>query len=543
MQSGDILNKNKAYLTFSLLVLAGAFGIVLYYIWGKIFITEYQSDCTDTLLWAQATLESGSLFKNTFDYAYRLAFGGQWLFMPFLKLFGVGMTALRAGMSLFFTLYTIVLIFFFRSLDHRWYEALFEAAVMLLAMCATKKTREIFYGHIIHYSLAIFYLLAAFIFLRLAANAKSRGKFIIYAILLTVILFMCSANGTVQMLFVTLPMLVGCIIEFYLHRDKKLLTTICTIILAALMGFLFSHSLNTNYSDSYSVIVPSGNWGENLANFPLRWISLFYQLPGRNLDAFTSLWLKTVFKTIIALSMLLGLILSFSRHTQIKNREARLFLYTTWAMFAAFLFFFTFGKISDVDWRITPLVVGCEITILILFRQLLSEKTERTVSTGLTLLYGLMLIVHSLSNGLSVLRISYDKKIWFAEDGLLETLKTHDLDYGYITSYWLSNSITVLSDNTIRPRVVSIDENKTIYLNPFNSDLEWYNTQPGRDRYFLVLRADEYAPEMPEAKQASEIYSCIQEDTRNMRTDEYIILVHDHNIMQEEYEKLLPRYQ
>ena len=534
--------KSGFSLLISILVLLGTIGIVLYYIWGNVFITEYQSDCTDTLLWAQATLESGSLFKKTFDYAYRLAFGGQWLFIPFLKLFGVGMTSLRAGMSLFVILYTTVLVFFFRSLSHRWYAALGEAAVMLLAMCATKKTREIFYGHIIHYSLAVFYLLTAFIFLRLGTNAKTREKSIIFTALLTVTLFMCSANGTVQMLFVTLPMLAGCIIEFYLHRDKRLLPPICAAILAALTGFLFSHSLNTNYSDSYSVIVPSGNWGENLANFPLRWISLFYQLPGRNLDVFTSLWLKTVFKSIIALAMLFGLVLSFSRHTQIESREGRLFLYTTWAMFAAFLYFFTFGKISDVDWRMTPLVVACEITVLILFSQSLSQKAERTVSTGLTLLCGLMLIVHSISNGLSVLRLSYDKKIWFAEDGLMETLKAHDLDYGYITSYWLSNSITVLSDNTIRPRVVSIDENKTIYLNPFNSDLEWYNTQPGRTRYFLALRADEYDPEMPEAREATEIYNCIQEDTRNMRTDKYIILVHDHNIMQEEYEKLLPRY-
>jgi hypothetical protein len=140
------------------------------------------------------------------------------------------------------------------------------------------------------------------------------------------------------------------------------------------------------------------------------------------------------------------------------------------------------------------------------------------------------------------LRISYDKKIWFAEDGLLETLKAHDLDYGYITSYWLSNSVAVLSDNTIRPCVVSIDDGH-LYLNLFNSDLEWYEDQPGRDRWFLALTESEYDPEMPEAKEASEKYTCTQEDTRNSRTNNYVILVLDHNIMQEEYEALLPRYQ
>ena len=92
---------NKTFFRiFCLLFLIGAFGIVQYYIWGNAFITEFQADCTDTLFWADASLKSGSLFDPEFDYAYRLAFGGQWLFMPFLKVFGIGIKALRCGMCL-----------------------------------------------------------------------------------------------------------------------------------------------------------------------------------------------------------------------------------------------------------------------------------------------------------------------------------------------------------------------------------------------------------------------------------------------------------
>ena len=198
----------------SIIFLVCAFGIVQYYIWDSAFITEFQSDCTDTLLWAQSTLESGSLFKPTFDYAYRLAFGGQWLFMPFLKIFGVGMTALRAGMCLFTVLFTLALAFFFRSLGCRWTTSFAETAVMLLAACATKKTREIFYGHVIHYSLAVMYLLLAFIFLRLTLNGQSSRRRITGAALFTLALFMCSANGTVEMLYVTVPLLAACVLEW-----------------------------------------------------------------------------------------------------------------------------------------------------------------------------------------------------------------------------------------------------------------------------------------------------------------------------------------
>ena len=59
----------------------------------------------------------------------------------------------------------------------------------------------------------------------------------------------------------------------------------------------------------------------------------------------------------------------------------------------------------------------------------------------------------------------------------------------------------------------------------------------------LAVREAEYSPLLKEAGEATETYHCIQEDTRNMRTDPYVIMVFDHNIMQEEYEELLPRYQ
>ena len=533
--------QGKLFLIFSVLIFAGALGIVLYYIWGNAFITELQSDCTDTLLWAQASLESGKLFKPGFDYAYRLAFGGQWLFMPFLKLFGVGTAALRCGMTLFTLVFAAALVFFFRSLGCRAEISFAEAGIMLLALCATKKTREIFYGHVIHYSLAVFYLMLAFIFLRLLLRGKGVRGTLVPGTLLTLVLFMCSANGTVEILYVTLPLLIGCLIEAFLSGRKKLLVVCACVILAAGAGYLFSNSLNTHYSDGYSVVVPWTEWAENFLRIPVRWISLFYPLPERNLDSFTSLWIRTVFKAVIALVILAGFLLSFSRYKTLKRAEERIFVFTAWAMFAAFLFFFVFGKISDVDWRMTPLLFAGEVVVLLLFNQLDLKAPERTLSGGLALLCGAVLVLQAASNGLSVLRIPYDRKIWYAEDGLLETLKANGLDYGYITSYWLSNSVTVLSDDTIRVRAVSFDDGH-LYLNPFNSDLAWYDDQPERDRYFLAMKESQYDPELPFVREALETYTCFQEDTRNSIKENYVILVFDHNIMKEEHDALVPRY-
>ena len=537
-----IMRKYKTPLAvLSVLFLLGALGIVLFFILGKAFITEYHSDFTDTLLWANASMESGRLFKPSFDYAYRLAFGGQWLFMPFIRLFGVGMKALRGGMCLFALLFTAALILFFRSLHGSLSLSFFEAGVMLLAVCSTKKVREIFFGHIIHYSLAVFYLLLAFILLSCIFSGKTAAKRTAAAVLFTIVLFMCSANGTVQMLYVTLPLLAGCLLEGYLAKDKRMLGICGCICAAAAAGFLFSKSLNTNYSDSYSVIVPASDWAENLRNFPLRWISLFYQLPDRNLYAFTSLWLKTVFRIIAALLMLVGMLLSFIRSGLVERREERIFIFTSWAMFTGLLFFFVFGKISDVDWRLTPLFFAAQIVVLILFRRVLAGRSGRTVSGAMTLVCGLVLLAQVLSNGFTVLRIPYDRKLWYAEDGLLETLKAHDLNYGYITSYWHSNCITVLTDDTIRVRPVAWDEGRP-YLNPFNCDVAWYDDQPGQERYFLAVKDTEYDPDSGLAKEALETYTCFHEDTRNSRPENYVIMVLDRNVMKEEYDRVIDRY-
>ncbi len=534
------MNK-KIFMTLSILILIGAVGIVQYYIWGNAFITEFQADCTDTLFWANASLESGTLFKQDFEYAYRLAFGGQWLFMPFLRHFGLGMTALRCGMSLFAVIFTIVLILFFRSMNCRWEVSFIETAVMLLAVCAVKKTREIFFGHVIYYSLAVLYLLLAFIFLKRALNGASTGRRIFSAILLTAVLIMCSANGTVEMLYVTLPMLAGCLLEFCLNGNKRIPGLCVCICAAAGIGFLFSKSLNTNYLDSHSVIIPADNWSSNLSVFPLRWISLFYQLPGRDLDAFSPVWIKTVFKLIVSFVMLAGLAVSFSGYKKADDAEGRIFIFTTWAMFAAFLFFFTFGRVSGAEWRLTPLVFACQVVILLMFNHLFDGSRERTMSGLLTALCGTILIIHALSNGLSVLRISYDDKIWFAEDGLLGTLKAHGLNYGYITDYWMSNSITVISNDTVRSRAVAWDEDRP-YLNLFNSDISWYDDQPGQEKYFLAVRDYEYDPSLNLAEESSETYFCNQENTRHGSRDNYVIMVFDRNIMKEEYDNLIDRY-
>lgn len=69
-------------------------------------------------------------------------------------------------------------------------------------------------------------------------------------------------------------------------------------------------------------------------------------------------------------------------------------------------------------------------------------------------------------------------------------LKAHQLEYGFAT-FLNSATTTVLSDNEIRVRRFEIFDNKPSYWDWQNSPL-WFEDQPGIDRYFVLLSADEY---------------------------------------------------
>jgi hypothetical protein len=116
----------------------------------------FHSDCTDTILWAQAAYEARSLFNPGFTYAALFPFGGPLLMLPWVGLFGVSMTAHTLGMLAFLILFAAALFFLLRSLgwDSRWTAA--ALALLLPALSLSDKSREIFWGHILYYNLGCF---------------------------------------------------------------------------------------------------------------------------------------------------------------------------------------------------------------------------------------------------------------------------------------------------------------------------------------------------------------------------------------------------
>ena len=97
------LDKKKickiASIVLPLLLILLSFAVVVYYILGPAE-GYFHSDCTDTLLWAQASYDSGKLISDNFKYAALLPFGGNLLMLPFIPIFGVSMTTHNIGMVL-----------------------------------------------------------------------------------------------------------------------------------------------------------------------------------------------------------------------------------------------------------------------------------------------------------------------------------------------------------------------------------------------------------------------------------------------------------
>ena len=110
--------KCKTFLNMlSILGIAGVFAVIAYYI---LFPAEgyLHSDCTDTILWAQASYDSGKLIYDGFQYAAVLPFGGNLLMLIFMPFFGYSMMTHNLGMLLFLLLFILAAVFFCRSLGY-----------------------------------------------------------------------------------------------------------------------------------------------------------------------------------------------------------------------------------------------------------------------------------------------------------------------------------------------------------------------------------------------------------------------------------------
>ena len=519
-----------------------ACGIIQYFIWSDLFIQEFDADVAENVIWAQASVESGRLLNPNFYYTQILPFGGNLIFTPIVRHYGVNLFSLRLGMSIWSGLFALVLAGFFLCLKWNLPASFFSAAFILMFLSGTEKLREIFWTHVVHYNLSLFYLMLAFIFLSgMIHPDRKRRMFSLIGFELCLILG--SANNIAVVLFFSVCILCGIILERFLLEGLPLLLNKENLILFAesaagvliglLLGRILAADASTAYIDNYSVFSSADRWMSNLLAFPNNWFSMFTNLPENIVPFFSSVGIKLLLRILAAL-LIFGLSWrTLSLWHSIGSRLERIFICCHWFICAVTLFFYVFGVISSSPWRIIPMFFTSLAAVLIILKHDLSHLTETGPEIQL-LDFGTLLSIFLYAGicSFTVFHQNANTDLWFGQDRILKTLADHGLRYGYNLDYWFANSITVLTEERIKVREVILKDGK---LSPsyHQSNIQWYEDQPDVDRYFLVCQEDEfwYHPEFAEG--AVETYRATQERTFTKGPVGFFIFVYDMNIFQD----------
>ncbi|MCI8668057.1 MAG: hypothetical protein HFI34_00830 [Lachnospiraceae bacterium] len=512
------------------IILVGIFSflLVLYYV---IFVARgyYHSDCTDTILWAEASLDAKALMNQDFAYACLLPFGGQLLMLPFVAVFGVGMKAQILGMTLFYLIFVIALIYFAKALNFsiKWIAVLLSS--LLLLVSASEKLREIFWGHIIYYSLGILFLMvgAALVF-RIIQWDKINVLHMLALFLWTVL---CSMNGIQAIAIYALPVLAAVAAERFFDfqtgwKDNSNISRYAVLVLLALgilAGVLAGSKVNGNltagYAEAYSSFSKSSEWIGNLGElFPS-----FMSLLGVDISDNTLLYSREgifhLLRIICALLLLTVPVVMACMYRKFESKAYHLMIFIHHFMTLLILMGWVFGKLNSANWRLSP-IVATSVILCVMFVRWIFQNTSYK---RLLLLIVVPITCVWLITSYELLTMEKQTRTNEHLNDLAEYLEENDLEYGYAT-FWYANIITMMSDSRVKVRGISLEEDgyrKRLY----QTNTNWYEDIDGYDKYFVILSNREmeeyYNQPQYDYEKADEILKC----------GVYNILIYDYNIM------------
>ena len=409
-------------------VLLGAF---VYYIVGP-SRGFFQSDCTDTLYWAQSTIDAGRVFNPDFTYAALLPFGANLWYIPLIGLTGMTMTTQLAGMVIFLFIFAGSVAFLMRSLGWSRSWRLIGLSAMLLILSSSDKLREIMWGHVIYYSLGMLLvclclglavrLLQRDVFLPKAAAAGSRFRRIAALAALFVLVWGSALDGLQMIALCLIPVAGAILAELFFNngvhwKDSRAYQAVSmaffllgsTIIGLAILLWLRRGGINASYANGYSGYSSSLEWGKNLSLL----IPGYLGLLGVRVEKDTSFGSLTSFITLIRLAgaFILAVcpILLLGNYRKIQERPTRLLLWAHVLNSAVILFAFIFGELSGANWRLTPFLgSSILVTIAALRHFWLTKQPANPVPRRLVALAAAVIILFSGINLVDLYHYPFD---------------------------------------------------------------------------------------------------------------------------------------
>lgn len=501
-----------------------SFGICLYYI-VCLSKGDFHSDCTDSLYWANATVESGKVFDENFRYAAMLPFSASLWFIPIIKLFGVTMRAQIIGMSVFLVLFTTAIWFMCRSMNWSVRATCSMISALLLILSGSEKLREFMWGLVIYYSLALLIICVGTglvfrfekHFAGLVSSAKKK-KSIVGAVIfgaLTALLFAGNATNGFQMIAIaTVPVLAGIFAERFFDGRQKLFSSssipaavmILTVIVSTLCGLVILKLLKgekaAGYTSVYSMFSGISDWYGNFTKL----FSQFPELIGISIKKSDRMISKEAIVYLIRLAGMLVItvipLVGLFGYKKLHDKGTRFVLWVHLSLTAVILFGYICGRISNANWRLTPIIGSSVMATVAIFREWLDEIfpkkstdeaennekcNEKRVCLRLGVILSAVIVMFGAVNFNEIRKMPRDYE--HPLEAVANDLEAHGLEYGYAT-FWRSQALTMLSDSKVRVRETLVKSDGVI-TDYYQSSRLWYEDQPGIDKYFIMLSDDE----------------------------------------------------
>lgn len=518
-----------ALAVISALPVAAALALVIYYILGP-GEGYFHSDCTDSIVWANATVESGKIFDPDFKYAALLPFSASAWMVPLIRIFGYGMTAHNIAMIIFAVIFAASVWFCFRSFGMgRGFCGIATFAVLML-LSSSDKLREIMWGHVIYYSIGLCVLFFALgIAARLLDGGTSRRRYVLLIVLLALLSAGAATDGMQIIAIAILPTAAALIAERIFCGKDKLVSEASVPSLSALIAVvggtavgmllleLMKNGVSAGYADAYSGWSSPTEWVGNAQLF----FRHFMTLMGLNVVERDSLFAVASFGNMIrigiSLVILAAPLVMLVLYRRLSTVGACLCVWAHLVLSAVIIFGFICGKLSAANWRLTPIAGSAVLVTLVgayelwlAGRRALSapagnadgaagtDKTGETdaaasgrVAARAGALLTAFVMLASLLPAATIAAMPAD----YGSDNnlhrIIDFCRAHELEYGYAT-FWNGPAVTVLSDSDVTVRQINVDRVKGIYPYYYQSDLDWY-ADTSHDRYFVILTASEAA--------------------------------------------------
>ena len=547
--SSSANNKILTFAGFGLLLLAVC--SVMTYLWGDLLISEFQADICDTLLWAENAYKSGRLLSPAYYYPYVIPFGGQLLMLPFIPVFGASLTTIRLGMTLFFALYTAVLVTFFYVVVFRSAAPSFlSAGCIILLLESNKKLREVMYAHVIHYSLAVIFVLLMLTFLTLFLSAEKDGstgrkRKRLYLAFLAATVFFCSADGLVTVALALVPFAGGYILERLIYAvfeknadkgrtDKRELAPVLAAAFPAAAGYtvyyILKSGMHANYSKKYYTLVAPTKWFSNFKNFVRYWVKYFMR-PALYGDALPLTFklsasgkvfnaVQIIFMCVIIILLVVLTFVCWKR----LDRIGKITVMSAWTESAVTALLFTVTPISDTNWRMIPMFILILVALAVLIKAALNGKP--LVRTSVLAVSALTVLI-AANAGAGVLCAKTNTDVWYGEGTFLTVLKEHDLHYGFSTYGTFCQLASVLSDGDVQMYQIGYDDYEGVYWPLlYQNKLSDFTPPEGCERFFILQPAGRKTGGASEVISLQTfIPSYVSEDDRALDIE---ILIFDH---------------